>query len=125
MLRQLTVMMQRLLFAGISYGLLLGLDVLDLDLGVGIVSDDVFLVLVGIPRQSDNGGGIESVPLWIILLSVAIGLVVVVCITFTLWKLGFFRRNRLSDDVMISAKIMHSNSCGVAQYHDREDEYMS
>jgi hypothetical protein len=81
--------------------------------------------LVGIPRHTDSSGGVESVPLWIILLSVAIGLVVVVCITATLWKLGFFRRNRLSDDVMISAKIMHSNSLGVAQYHDREDEYMS
>jgi len=82
----------------------------NLDIHQSVIDNDITVAsLVGIPRQSDNGGGIESVPLWIILLSVAIGLVVVVCITFTLWKLGFFRRNRLSDDVMISAKIMHSN----------------
>jgi hypothetical protein len=98
----------------------------NLDIHQSVIDNDITVAsLVGIPRQSDNGGGIESIPLWIILLSVAIGLVVVVCITATLWKLGFFRRNRLSDDVMISAKIMHSNNCGVAQYHDREDEYMS
>ena len=98
----------------------------NLDIHQSVIDNDITVAsLVGIPRQTDNGGGIESVPLWIILLSVAIGLVVVVCITATLWKLGFFRRNRLSDDVMISAKIMHSNSCGVAQYHDREDEYIS
>ena len=99
----------------------------NLDIHQSDIDNDITLAsLVGIPRQSDSSGGIESVPLWIILLSVAIGLVVVTCITATLWKLGFFRRNRLSDDVMISAKIMQSNnSCGVAQYHDREDEYLS
>jgi len=99
----------------------------NLDIHQSVIDNDITVAsLVGIPRQSDNGGGIESVPLWIILLSVAIGLVVVICIAATLWKLGFFRRNRLSDDdVMISAKIMHSNSCGVAQYHDRDDEYVS
>ena len=99
----------------------------NLDIHQSVINNDITVAsLVGIPRKSESSGGIESVPLWIILLSVAIGLVVVVCIAFTLWKLGFFRRNRVSDDHMISAKIMHSNNtCGVAQYHDREDEYMS
>ena len=98
-----------------------------LDIHQSVVDNDVTVAsLVGIPRQTEGTAGIEAVPLWIILLSVAIGLVVVICIAATLWKLGFFRRNRHPDDVMISAKIMHSNNGGgVAQYHDREDEYMS
>jgi hypothetical protein len=39
---------------------------------------------------------------------VAVGLVFVSLIALTLWKLGFFRRNRLADDVMISAKVTSS-----------------
>ena len=37
--------------------------------------------------------------------SVAVGLVFVTLIAVTLYKLGFFRRNRLVDDVTMSAKV--------------------
>ncbi|CAB4063485.1 ITGA7 [Lepeophtheirus salmonis] len=67
--------------------------------------------------------GIDAVPIWIILLSVLIGLIVVSCISMLLWKLGFFRRSRYGaissdeDDVMISAKISSGPLKG--------DEYIS
>ena len=41
----------------------------NLDIHQSVIDNDITVAsLVGIPRQSDNGGGIESVPLWIILL---------------------------------------------------------
>ena len=81
--------------------------------------------LVAYPRITEGSSGLSGVPLWIILVSVAVGLVVVTLIATALWKLGFFRRNRLSDDVMMSAKITSNNGHGLAVYHDHEDEYVS
>jgi hypothetical protein len=52
--------------------------------------------------------------------SVAVGLTVVTLIALTLWKLGFFRRNRLADDVMISAKVTNSG-----YQRTRTDDYIS
>eukprot|EP00096_Caligus_rogercresseyi_P010607 TRINITY_DN3934_c0_g1_i1.p1 TRINITY_DN3934_c0_g1~~TRINITY_DN3934_c0_g1_i1.p1 ORF type:complete len:1077 (+),score=263.50 TRINITY_DN3934_c0_g1_i1:151-3381(+) len=68
--------------------------------------------------------GMDAVPIWIILLSVLVGLIVVSCISMLLWKLGFFRRSRYGaissdeDDVMISAKISSGGPL-------KGDEYIS
>lgn len=70
-----------------------------------------------------DGAGIETVPTWIILVSVAVGLVVVCLIAYTLYKLGFFRRNRVPEDVMISAKV--TSSAYGAGRQGRPDEYIS
>ena len=90
-------------------------------------NDMATAAVVAFPRITE-GSAAGRVPLWIILVSVAVGLVVVTLITLALWKLGFFRRNRLSDDVMMSAKISsnsNGHNFGVAVYHDHEDEYVS
>jgi len=97
-----------------------------LDIYQSMLENDVTSgLLVAFPRISQGAGG--GVPLWIILVSVAVGLVVVTLIATALWKLGFFRRNRLPDDVMMSAKITSNNGGGggLGVYHDHEDEYVS
>ena len=66
-----------------------------------------------------EGSGLETVPTWIIIVSVMVGLVVVSLIAATLYKLGFFRRNRIPEDVMISAKVTSGNG------HTRIDDYIS
>ncbi|KAJ8024776.1 Integrin alpha-8 [Holothuria leucospilota] len=38
---------------------------------------------------------IHSVPLWAIILSVALGNLLMICLIFCLWKVGFFKRNRV------------------------------
>ena len=70
--------------------------------------------------RTGNDAGIDDVPIWIILVSVAVGIAVVTLIALSLWKLGFFRRNRLSDDVMISAKVTNSG-----YQRTRTDDYIS
>ena len=100
---------------------------LQMDLGNDVAAASV----VAFPRMSEGSG--SGVPLWVILVAVAAGLVVVTLITLALWKLGFFRRNRLSDaDLMLSAKLSQTaavttngNYQGVAVFHDHDDEYVS
>lgn len=36
----------------------------------------------------------ESIPWWIIILAILIGLLLLICLTLLLWKLGFFKRRR-------------------------------
>ena len=100
---------------------------LQMDLGNDVAAASV----VAFPRMSEGSG--SGVPLWVILVAVAAGLVVVTLITLALWKLGFFRRNRLSDaDLMLSAKLSQTaavttngNYQGVAVFHDHDDQYVS
>ena len=70
-----------------------------------------------------EGSGLEAVPTWIIVVSVLVGLVVVSLIGGTLYKLGFFRRNRVPEDVMISAKVTSQNGNGA--HHSMMDDYIS
>ena len=76
-----------------------------------LVDDSVVATLMAFPDASviGEGTGLETVPTWIIAVSVIVGLIVVSLIAGTLYKLGFFQRNRVPEDVMISGKMMTSN----------------
>lgn len=36
----------------------------------------------------------KSIPWWLIILAILAGLLVLICLTLLLWKLGFFKRRR-------------------------------
>ena len=96
----------------------------ELEIDQSIWEDDTTVAtLMAFPDASvlGEGGGLETVPTWIIVVSVLVGLVVVSLIAGTLYKLGFFRRNRVPEDVMISAKVMTNGNGG----HSRMDDYIS
>ena len=98
----------------------------ELDIHQSLWGDDTTIAtLISYPDASvlGDGTGLETVPTWIIVVSVLVGLVVVSLIAGTLYKLGFFQRNRVPEDVMISAKVTTSNGNGVG--HTRMDDYIS
>ena len=72
-----------------------------------------------------DGHGLDTVPTWIIIVSVLVGLFVVSLIAATLYKLGFFQRNRVPEDVMISAKVTSSNGGHYGGQHSRLEDYIS
>lgn len=98
----------------------------ELDIHQENLGDDLTVAtLLAMPDASlvGDGVGLDTVPTWIILVSVFVGLIVVSLIAATLYKLGFFRRNRVPEDVMISAKVTsatNGNGC-----RTRVDEYIS
>ena len=99
----------------------------ELDLHQELWMDDTTVAtLWAYPDASILGDshGLESVPTWIIVVSVVVGLFVVSLIAATLYKLGFFQRNRVPEDVMISAKVT-SNGGHYAGQHSRLDDYIS
>lgn len=51
---------------------------------------------IGTEAYPDNlqKGGDESIPIWIIILSIVGGLLLLALLTFCLWRLGFFKRRR-------------------------------
>ena len=71
------------------------------------MDDTTVATLMAFPDASvlGEGSGLDTVPTWIIVVAVLAGLLVVSLIALTLHKLGFFRRNRVPEDVMISAKV--------------------
>ena len=98
----------------------------ELEIDQTIWEDDTTVAtLVAFPDASvlGEGSGLEAVPTWIIVVSVLVGLVVVSLIGGTLYKLGFFRRNRVPEDVMISAKVTSQNGNGA--HHSMMDDYIS
>ena len=81
-------------------------------------NDDVTVVsLVGFSNNS-AAGGLEDIPLWMILIAVAIGLFLVILIVVILYKFGFFKRLRHYNDLTISAKVTNAAS-------GKRDEYIS
>lgn len=100
-----------------------------------LVDDTTLATLMAFPDASvlGEGSGLETVPTWIIVVSVLVGLVVVSLIAGTLYKLGFFQRNRVPEDVMISAKVTsslhhnghHHHSNGNGNGTSRIDDYIS
>lgn len=106
------------------------------DLKQSFHDDETLTNIFAIPFDTDVSGGISSVPTWLMLVSVLIGLIVITLITMLLWKLGFFQRSRYGrtpnqdvDDVMISAQMTsnhhhHHNGNGNG-YKLNRDEYIS
>jgi len=85
----------------------------ELDLHQEIWVDDTTVsTLWAYPDASilGEGHGLDTVPTWIIVVSVLVGLFVVSLIAATLYKLGFFQRNRVPEDVMISAKVTSAST---------------
>jgi len=87
------------------------------------VDDDVSSAVLIARPTLPPGGAAGSVPLWLILMAVLIGLSVLALIGLVLAKLGFFRRQRPTqvtaggdesegEDLMISAKMAAANSRG-------------
>lgn len=97
----------------------------ELDIHQSVLVDDaVVATLLAFPDANVLGegiGGLDTVPTWIIVVSAFVGLVVVSLIAGTLYKLGFFQRNRVPEDVMISAKVTSNGNGG----HSRLDDYIS
>jgi len=85
-----------------------------------LMDDTTVATLVAFPDASvlGEGVGLEAVPTWIIVVSVLVGVVVVSLIAGTLYKLGFFRRNRVPEDVMISGKMTSNGNGGHASLMD-------
>ena len=85
-----------------------------------LMDDTTVATLVAFPDASvlSEGVGLEAVPTWIIVVSVLVGVVVVSLIAGTLYKLGFFRRNRVPEDVMISGKMTSNGNGGHASLMD-------
>lgn len=79
-----------------------------------LVDDATIATLMAFPDASvlGEGTGLETVPTWIIVVAVLVGLVVVSLIAYTLYKLGFFQRHRVPEDVMISAKVTSNGANG-------------
>ena len=95
-----------------------------------LVDDSVVATLLAFPDASviGEGTGLETVPTWIIVVSVIVGLIVVSLIAGTLYKLGFFQRNRVPEDVMISAKVMSNGNGNSTLLHrggQAESDYIS
>ncbi len=99
----------------------------ELDIHQEIEADDVTIAaILAYPDASVIGdGALDTVPTWIILVSVFVGLIVVCCIAATLYKLGFFRRNRVPEDVMISAKVTSGSALYSTTNGGRPDDYIS
>lgn len=92
-----------------------------------LVDDSVEATLLAFPDASviGEGSGLETVPTWIIVVSVIVGLIVVSLIAGTLYKLGFFQRTRVPEDVMISAKVMSNSNGNSHRGHHAESDYIS
>ena len=70
--------------------------ILNMDITQDLSDDHVAVLTIAKPKPSDR---IDSSPdWWIILLSVLIGLLVLVLISLMLWKCGFFKRHRHSEE---------------------------
>ncbi|KAK2711876.1 hypothetical protein QYM36_012860 [Artemia franciscana] len=76
------------------------------------VDDIDYAETIAYPDHLDTGES-KSIPIWIILLAVAVGVFLLVILIFILWRLGFFRRNR--PDPTMSGSLMKK----------KNDEYIS
>lgn len=64
------------------------------DTGLFVLNDNVKTREVKIQVTKDIRSGI---PLWIIILSILIGLLILALVIFALWKAGFFKRKSVED----------------------------
>jgi len=70
--------------------------ILNMDITQDLSDDHVAVLTIAKPKPSDRID--SSLDWWIILLSVLIGLLVLVAICLILWKCGFFKRHRMSEE---------------------------